>query len=39
MAVYMTVYHTRLRHTPVSLPVWTKIGYLPSHFATKFAHT
>ncbi|KAA3470328.1 hypothetical protein EPI10_016042 [Gossypium australe] len=26
----MTVCHTRLRHTPV----WTKIGYLPSQFAT-----
>ncbi|KHG28111.1 hypothetical protein F383_35107 [Gossypium arboreum] len=31
----MTVCHARLRHTPVSLPMWTKIGYLPSHFSTQ----
>ncbi|KHF97778.1 hypothetical protein F383_36954 [Gossypium arboreum] len=24
----MTVCCTRLRHTPLSLPMWTKIGYL-----------
>ncbi|KHG18430.1 hypothetical protein F383_23122 [Gossypium arboreum] len=34
MVVYLTVCHIGLRHTPVSLPVWIKIGYLPSHFAT-----
>ncbi|KHG04845.1 hypothetical protein F383_30291 [Gossypium arboreum] len=30
----MTVCRTWLRHTPVSLPVWTKIGHLNSQFAT-----
>ncbi|KHG09561.1 hypothetical protein F383_15528 [Gossypium arboreum] len=30
------VCRTRLRHTPMSLPVWTKIGYLQSQVATHF---
>ncbi|KHG12011.1 hypothetical protein F383_09451 [Gossypium arboreum] len=30
---------TRLRHTPVSLPMWTKIGHLQSQFATLFSCT
>ncbi|KHG14055.1 hypothetical protein F383_18380 [Gossypium arboreum] len=31
--------HTRPRHTPVSIPMWAKIGYLQSHFTTLFSHT
>ncbi|KHG28069.1 hypothetical protein F383_34823 [Gossypium arboreum] len=27
--------HTQLRYMPVSIPVRTKMGYLPSHIATQ----
>ena len=31
---HLVVCHTRLRHTPVSLPVWTKIGHFKATVLT-----